>query len=136
MAAQRELVDALQQQGEPIGGARRLGERVQPGGGRAAAQQPRAELGHGRHHQLLVGPLDEGFDLRAKCGRRARARGEQRDPLGRAAVGRQPGEARQQRVGLAGARAAEHEQRAVRVYGGLALRFGKAAKGVGHNPRI
>ena len=52
VAAQRQLVDVLEQQGEPVGGPDRHDEGVQPGLERLVAQQARAEAVHRVDGQL------------------------------------------------------------------------------------
>ena len=59
VAAQRQLVDAVEQQREPVGGRGGHHERVDPRLERLVAQQPRAEAVDGVDRQLLERPVAE-----------------------------------------------------------------------------
>ncbi len=136
VAAQRQLVDALEEQREPVRPAGRRREWIESGGRRLAAQQAGAQLGHGGHGQLLVRALDDSLHAGAQRGRGAGSGGQQRDPLGRDALLDQPPEPRDQRAGLAGPRPAEQQQWPIGVHGSLALCVGQAVERIGHHPRI
>ncbi len=138
VVAQRQLLDALEQHGEAVGGRDRRRERVEPGLERLVVQQSRAEGLEGGDGQLLVA-ADEALleALAQRVGRAARV-GEHEDRLGREAlgrVGRQPREALGEHVRLARPGAADDEQRTARVLDRGALRRGRR-RGHGHLRRI
>ncbi len=66
LAAQRQLVDALEQDREAVGGADGLEEGVEAGVGRVLAQQALAERRVGPDPQLLEGDLEQGLDAAAQ----------------------------------------------------------------------
>ena len=120
--AQRQLVDALEQHRQPVGGGDRGGERVDAGLERLVAQQPRAEALERRDRELLVGARRARPRSRSRSASAAAASGEHEDRLGRARP-RSTSQAKRSTSArrLAGARAADDEQRAAGVRDGLAL---------------
>jgi hypothetical protein len=126
VVAQRQIVDALEQHREPVGRGDRRGERVDAGLERLVVQQPCAEALEGRDRGLLGGrPAEPLLDPLAQ---RVGGRREHEDALGRHRVGRalcEPGEALDERRGLACARTADDEQRPPAVLDGLVLGGGE-----------
>ena len=110
--AQVQVVHPVEQQGEPVGAGDGREERVDAGLGRLRAQQARAELAHAVHGELLVGAIERVLDLAAHRGSRGARRAQREDRLRRGALRDQPLKARDEHRRLAGARAAEHEDRA------------------------
>ena len=143
VAAQRQLVDAVQQQREAIGRRGGHRERIDPGLQRLVAQQPRAHAVDRQHRQLLERPVAERV-LDAGAQRLGGGRGarEQQDLLGRGPARHEPGEAIDQRLRPAASRAAQDKQRPAAVVGSTFARDGGAvlgrdgAGGSGHDPRI
>ena len=88
------------QHGQPIAGAERGGQRVSAGSG--AAEDVAGELGRGEHVELLVGELEDRLQAVAERGSAALSRGDQTQPLGRAALLDQPPEAALDHPRLAG----------------------------------
>ena len=130
---ERQLVDPLEQQREPVGGGDRRHERVDARLERLLAQQPRAERLQRGHRQLLeAGPGAQPLlDLRAqRVGGGGRV-GQHEDRVGRRALLDEPGEALDERARLAGPGAREDQQRAARVRDRLEL-----GRGRGHLRRI
>ena len=74
VVAQRQVVDALEQHRQPVGGGDRRRERVQPRLQRLVAQQPRAQARERRHRQLLVGHGHPVLDPLAQAIRGVRRR--------------------------------------------------------------
>ena len=122
VVAQGQVVDALEQKGEPVGRGHRGEEGVDAGLERLVLQQARAERVEGRHMQLLVGRLDERLEPLAHLGRGGRREGEREDRVGRHPLLDEPGEAAGERARLAGPGARHHHERAARVGDGLLLR--------------
>ena len=121
VVAQRQVVDPLEQHRQPVGGADRRDERVEPGLERLVVQQPRAEAVEGGDGQLLVGARQavlEPFAQRVGGGRRV-AEHEQR--LGWGAFLHQVQEALGEDGRLAAPGPAQHEQRTAGVLDGGAL---------------
>ena len=85
VVAQRQVVDPLQQHGQPVGGADRRHERVEPGLERLVAQQARAEAVEGGDRELLVGALEPVLELARAARRRPRSssRGRAATPAAR-----------------------------------------------------
>ena len=129
---ERQLVDALEQHREPVGGRDRRGERVEPRLERLVVQQARAEAVDGRDGQLLEAAVEPGLEPLAQRVGGGLGDGQDEDRLGREpALAHEPGEALAQHRRLAGAGAAEDEQRAAGVRDGLEL-----AGGQRHHRRI
>ena len=114
VAAQRELVDAVEQQREAVGGGDGDEERVEADGGGLLAQQARGEVGDGVDRQLAERLVERVLDLRAKRGGGRGRAGHEQDLLRRDAGAGQPGDALDEHARLPGPRPAEHEQRPVR----------------------
>ncbi len=135
VAADRQLVDPLQQHREPVGAPYGDGERVDPAVERLLAQQPRAERMDRRHRQLLVGPRDRVLDLAAQRVGGALGQREREHRLRRLALLDEPGEAGSERARLATAGTADDQQRAAGMRSGRALRRGESVER-GHPARI
>ena len=123
---ERQLVDALEQHRDAVGGRDGRGERVEPRLERLVVQQPRAEVVHGRDGQLLEAAVEAGLEPLAQLGGARLGDGEDEDRLRRqAALADQPGEALAEHGRLARARTADHEQRAAGMRDGLELAGGR-----------
>ena len=127
-AAQRQLVDALEQQREPVGGRHRHEERVEPASSASSAAAGRRSPRR-RDRELLERRPARGPRPRRAARRPPRRAGEQQDVLRRAALLDEPREALDQHARLAGARAAEDEQRAAGVGHGAPLGGGQGCGG-------
>jgi hypothetical protein len=141
VVAQRQLVDAVQQQREAVGRRRGHREGVDARLQRLVAQQPRAHAVDRQDRELLERPVAERvLDPSAQGLRGGGPAGEQQDLLRRDAVGHQRGETRDQRLRPAAARAAEDQQRTAAVGRDRCLRRRRSAcDGAGrsgHDPRI
>ena len=134
---QRELVDALEQHRQPVGGRDRDDEGIEAGLERLVAQQARAEAVHRVDGELLEAALELVLDAGAQRVGGGLRGGEGEDLLGGQPAGRgEPRVAGQQRARLARARGAHDEQRTAAVGDDLALRRGEAVERIGHAPRI
>jgi hypothetical protein len=134
---QRELVDALEQHGEAVGGRDRDDERVEPGLERLVAQQPRAEAMDGVHRELLEPALELVLDAGAHRVGRGLRRGQGQHLLGRQPAGRgQPRVAVAKCPRLARPRRAHDDQRTAAVSDDLALARSEPIERIGHVPRI
>ncbi len=89
VAAQRQLVEAVEQHRQPLGGAEDVEEGVEPGRLGVLAQEPLAERLPGADPELLEGPLEQRLD--ASRSRRAVARVEARTSTCSARVPSRPG---------------------------------------------
>ena len=121
VVAQRQVVDPLEQHGEPVGGADRRDERVEPRLERLVVQEPGTDAMERGDGQLLVGARQavlEPFAHGVGGGARV-AEHEQR--LGWGAFLHQVQEAFGEDGRLAGPGPAQHEQRAAGVLDGGAL---------------
>jgi hypothetical protein len=129
---ERELVDAVEQEREPVG--RRGGdeERVQARLDGLLAQEQRAEGVGVVNGQLAPGVAEGVLDALAQRGVGA-ARGEDEDRFGRRALAYPPREALDERRRLAAARSADDEDRAGRGVDGALL---GRREGAGHLPRV
>jgi hypothetical protein len=136
VAAQGELLHAVEQEREAVGPGRGHEERVDAGGDRVVAQHPRAQVRHREHRQLAERRLQDVLDLAAQhVGRRLRARDEQ-EILGGHPLVDQPGEALDEDAGLAGARTAEDEERPLLVGHRRALGGGELVEPRRHRPIV
>jgi hypothetical protein len=102
LIAKREVVDAVEQHRQSLGGAKDVEEGVEAGCGGVPTQESFPQLVPSSDPELLVGTREQCFDplLQAPCG--WPVRGQDQDPLGGDAVLDQAGEAPRQRLGLAG----------------------------------
>jgi energy-coupling factor transporter ATP-binding protein EcfA2 len=121
--AERQIVEAVDQQGEPVCGCYRMKEGIKPRLGRFLPQKAGAERVERGAPELLVGQLDQLFGaaphLRCRLGRE----GERQYVLGRCALLGKPGDARCDYPSLAGTGAGDDEERAARMGDGLKLRI-------------
>jgi hypothetical protein len=124
VAAKRELVDAVEQDREPVGGADGGEERVEPGLDRVLAQQRLRGLGVGPDPQLLVGAVDEQLGALAESGPRGPRAADDDDVLGTLPALDQCPEPQRERLRAPRPRGAEHQQRPVAVLGYQALALG------------
>ena len=117
VGGERELVDPLEQEREPVGGRDRCHERVDARLERLLAQEPRAERLQGRDRQLLEPRpgAEPRLHLRAQRVGGRRGVGEDEDRVGGRPLLDEPGEALDERERLAGPGAREDQQRAARV---------------------
>ena len=88
--AQRQLVDALEQHGQAVGGRRRGDERVEAGLERLVVQQPRAEPVDGVDGELVEAAVQLVLDRRAQAVGGGLRRGHGEDGLGRQAAAATP----------------------------------------------
>ena len=127
MVAQRQLVDALDQHGQPVPGGQHRLERIGAGAGRA--QHETGELGRGEHVELVIATRQSGLDPGAQR-RGARFGGdEQADPLGIAALRHQPAKARLHDARLARPGGSEEHQARIGMGRGIALPAGETIEG-------
>ncbi len=133
VAAQAQLVHALEQHGQAIAGPGGDGEGIQARLEGLAAQQPRAQPGRGVHRELLVGAFEALFDAATQRVGARHGGAQHHHGLGRHATGDQAGEALHERGGLARARRAQHQQRAAQMVDGPLLGGGQRQ---GHRQRI
>ena len=126
VAAEGQVVDPVEHQRQPVGRRHRGEERVEPGLDRLVVQDARAEVVEGHDAQVLEGRVEARLEPLADLRGRRGGEGEGEDRVGGRAVLREPLEARHQRACLAGARAADHEQRPSGVPGGLDLSLREA----------
>ena len=116
MDAQGQLVDVLEQHGEPVGRADRRDERVEPGLERLVVQQPGAEAVDGVDGELLEAAGEQVLDPGAQRVGRRLAGGQGQDLLGRRpAVGGQPRVTVHERARLARPGRPDDEQRTAAV---------------------
>ena len=118
--AQRQVVEAVEEDREPLGAAEHVEEGVEAGGGRVLAQQALAELVPGAHPELLVGVAEQCLDAVSQALGGRPGGGEEKDAVGRDALLDQPREASCQGLGLARPGGAAQQQRAL-VVGDRAL---------------
>ena len=133
VVADREVVDPLEQQRQPVGRGDRREERVEARLERLVAEQPRAEGVEGGHVQALVGRLDLRLEPLAHLRGRRRGEGEREDRVRGRALLHEPGESAREREGLAGARAGQHEQRPPGMGHGRQLGAREAVQRGGHS---
>ena len=135
--AQGQLVDALQQHREPVGGCHGRHERADPRLERLVVQQAGAEPVHGVDGELGEAAIEAVLDAAAQRICRALRRRQREDLLGLGCTTRRkPGMTGQQRAGLARPGAAHDEQGAAAVGDDPALLSGEAVERIGHVPRI
>ena len=115
VAAQVQVVHAVEQHRETIGARRGREERIDARLGGLVAQQPRAELAHAVDRELLVRAVDRVLDAAAQRGRGGAGRAQHEDRLRRRAPRHEPGEARDENRRLARPGASQHEHRAAVV---------------------
>ena len=132
-----QLVDALEEHGQPVGGRDRDDEGIEAGLEGLVAQQARAEAVHGVDGELLEAALELVLDAGAQRVGGGLRGGEGEDLLGSQPAGRgEPRVAGEQRARLARPRGADDEQRTPAMGGDLVLRRGEAVERIGHAPRI
>ena len=115
VVAQRELVDAVEQQRQAIRRRDRREERIDAGFERLVGQQARAEAVEGLHVELLVGRGDERLEPLAHLGGGRRGEGQREQLLGGRPLLDEPAEAPADRAGLAGAGTRHDQERTPRV---------------------
>ena len=130
--AQREVVDPLEEQRQPLRPAHAREERVQAGLVRLVAQKAAAEVRQRRDVELLPRRLEQLLDAGPQPGRAGRRRTEGEDGVGVLALRGEPREAPGERLALAGPRAADHERRTFEVRDGLCLRVVQAIERIRH----
>jgi hypothetical protein len=132
VTAQRQVVDPLEQQRQPVGGADRREQRVEPGLERLIAQDPLAELVRRVHGQLVVGRLDQGLEAYPQIRRGGGRWGDHQRLVGGRPLLDQPSHSPDENVGLAGAGSAQHQQWPPAVRDGRELRAIQAVQRSGH----
>ncbi len=126
VVAQRQLVHAVQQDAEPVGRRRERDERVDRRLERLTAQQPPREARPGVDRQLGKRPRAKRLlELGPQRARGALGGDEHGDRVSRDAVVHERHEAGDEGRGLAGPGAAEQDEWATAVCGGLALGIGQ-----------
>ncbi len=123
--AQRQLVEPVEQDRQPLGRAEHVEEGVEAGGARVLAQQPLAELLPGADPELAAALGEQRLDSPPQAQRRRSAGAEDEDRLGVLPVADQAGEAPRDRLGLAGAGRADQQQRPRVVADGALLGLGE-----------
>ena len=139
MAAQRQRVEAVEQDGEPLGPAEHVEERIEPGRLGVLAQEPLAELVPGADPELLIRAVEERLAVVAQPPRRAAAGADDQRAIGRRPGRREVGQPPRQQLALARPGGAEHEQRAVDVRGGAlppARLTRRSRIGLTHRPKL
>jgi hypothetical protein len=132
VAAQGEVVHAVEHQRDPVGRRHRGEERIESGLDRLLVQDPLAEPVERGHAQLLERRRDARLETAAHGVGGLRGEGERQDRVRRRAVLGEPLEARQQHARLPGPGTPDHEQRTPGVPRSLELCFREAAGGGRH----
>ena len=88
VAAQRQVVEAVEEHRQPLGRAEHLEERVEAGGVGVLAQDPFPDRVPGPHPELSVGIVEERFDPGPQSLGAGVGRGDQQHPVGRRPLGR------------------------------------------------
>ena len=131
VAAQVQVVHAVEQDREAIGARRGREERIDARLGGLVAQQARAQLAHAVDRELLVGAVQRVLDATAQCGGGGAGRAQHEDRLGRRPLRHEPGEARDEDRRLARSGASQHEHRRGLVGDRTRLRDGEASRCAG-----
>lgn len=113
--SQRELVDAVEQDREPVGRAHHLEEGVDPTFKRVIAEELLGKLLPCVDPQLLVGAVEQGLDAVAKPGPSGGILGEDADPVGGNAFQDESDVATCDQLGATGARDPENQSGAATV---------------------
>ena len=124
VAAQREVLDPVEHQGEPVRGGHRREKRIEPGLEGLVVEQARGEGMEGLNPEVLPRGADQVLHPLAHLGGGSRREHERDHAIGRSALLHEPGEAAGEHARLARARAAQDQQRSARMGHGLALRSG------------
>ena len=113
--AQRQIIEPVEHQGEPVGGGGRLEEGIDAGLERVVPQHPLGEPRPRLDPELLVNAGEPADDSLPKLGLVGGALGDHRDPLHGRATGRQGGDPPSHQLRPARARRAEQERRTLPV---------------------
>ena len=132
VAAQRQVVDPLEQQRQPVGGADGREQRVEAGLERLVAQDPLAQLLCAEHRQLLVGRVDQRLDPRSQVRRGGARRRDHQHAAGRERPPRQATRRGGRSRASCPCRAAEYQQRAAAMGDGRLLCAIEAVQRSGH----
>ncbi len=132
VAAQRQLLEAVEQHRQPLGPAEHVEEGIEAGRVGVLAQQPFAERAPVADPELLERPVQERLGALEQPARGGPSRGEDQDTLGAGPLGGEAGEPPCQHLGLAGPRRPDDEQRAVVVEDCPFLRVGQGE----HRPTL
>ena len=130
--AKREVVDALEQEREAVGGRDRREEGIHAGLERLVLEQAQAERAERLHVQLLVGSLERHLQALAHLGGGGCREGEREDPLRGHSLAHEPHEAAHHGLGLSGAGPGRDDERAVGMGDGRLLRAVQAVEGYRH----
>ena len=114
MPAQRQRVEAVEQDRQPLGPPEHVEEGIEPGRLGVLAQQPLADLVPAADPELLIRAVEQRLAVVAQPPRRRPPGADHQHPLGRRPGRREVGEPPRQQLALAGPGGAEHEQRARR----------------------
>ena len=115
VAAQRQLVEPVEQHRQALRGAQHVEERVEAGGLGVLAQEPLADRLPAADPELLERAVQQRLGAFAKSPRRGAGRADHQHPLGCGPRRGEPGQPPRQQLGLAGPGGAEHQQRALSV---------------------
>jgi len=129
VAAQRQLLEPVEQHRQPLGAAEHVEEGVEARRIGVLAQQPLAEHVPVADPELLERSVQERLGALAQPLRGGSGRGEDQDTLGAGPLGGKAGEPPCQHLGLAGPRRSEHQQRTIAVRDGAFLGFGQGEHG-------
>ncbi len=113
--AQRQPVEAVEQQRQPLAPAQHVEEGVEPGLLGVVAQDPLADRVPAADPELLERPLQQRLAAFAQAAGGGLAGGDHQHALGPRPGRDQAGEAAGEQLGLAGARGAEDQQRPLAV---------------------
>ncbi len=129
VVAQGQVVEAVEQDREALGGAEDVEERVQAGGGGVLTQEALGKLTPGADPELLVVAGEERFGAPQKAAGSRLGGCQDEDSLGRQALLDQAGEAPGQRLGLAAARGSGEQERTPVVFDRTCLGLGQSEHG-------
>ena len=127
--AQRQVVDPVEQDGEPLGRAEDVEERVEAGGDRVAAEQPLADFVPGSDPELCPTAAEQVLDASAQITRGGPVGGEDENAVRLGAAPDQEGEATGERLCLARAGGSDEKQRPISMSDGALLSFCKGEHG-------
>ena len=124
VAAQREVLDPVEHQGEPVRGGHRREKRIEPGLEGLVVEQARGEGMEGLNPEVLPRGADQVLHPLAHLGGGSRREHERDHAIWRSALLHEPRETACEHARLARARAAQDQQGSARMGHGLALRSG------------
>ena len=130
--AEGEVVDALQQERQAVGGRDGREEGIHTGLERLVVEQPQAERAERLHMKLLIGSIELRLQALAHLGGGGCREGQREDALGGHTLAHEPHEAAHHGLRLSGARSGSDDQWAVGMGDGRLLRAVQAVEGYRH----